>query len=163
MSLHVHIPNGKWLFLCSESRRMKTLISLGYIWNKTSHMCSVADNREKWMFSLVFWRNRYMFREEKKILDHIMLIMCTQIQTQMCVCILFLQFWGSHAELHPAVLTVEDAWRRVLGDHRTVLLITIVSAVIQLVADQWAQAQTIPIGALELALCRVKGQEQTRF
>lgn len=36
----------------------------------------------------------------------------------------------------PAVLTAEDARRRVLGDHRAVLLIAVVPAVIQLVADQ---------------------------
>ncbi len=55
-----------------------------------------------------------------------------------------------------AELTVEDARWRVLGDHRAVLLIAVVPAVIQLVADQRAQTQTIPIGAVELALCTVR-------
>lgn len=37
---------------------------------------------------------------------------------------------------HRAVLTAEDARRGVLGDHGAVLLIAVVPAVIQLVADQ---------------------------
>ncbi len=61
---------------------------------------------------------------------------------------------GTEVEQHPAVLTVEDARWRVLGDHRAVLFIAVVPTVIQLVADQRAQTQTIPIGAVELALCR---------
>lgn len=56
-------------------------------------------------------------------------------------------------------LTVEDARRRVLSDHGAVLLIAVVPAVIQLVADQWTQAQTIPIGAVELALCSQRKQQ----
>lgn len=59
---------------------------------------------------------------------------------------------GTEVEQHPAALTVEDAWWRVLGDHGAVLLIAVVPTVIQLVADQRAQTQTIPIGAVELAL-----------
>lgn len=61
--------------------------------------------------------------------------------------------------LHPVTLTVEDARWRVLGDHGAVLLIAVVPAVIQLVADQRTKAQTIPIGAVELALCSQKKQE----
>lgn len=63
---------------------------------------------------------------------------------------------------HPAALTVEDAWWRVLGDHGAVLLIAVVPTVIQLVADQRAQTQTIPIGAVELALCTAGGREGWR-
>lgn len=59
---------------------------------------------------------------------------------------------GAEVEQHPAALTVEDARWRVLGDHGAVLLIAVVPTVIQLVADQRAQTQTIPIGAVELAL-----------
>lgn len=51
------------------------------------------------------------------------------------------------------VLTVEDARWRVLRHNGAVLLVTVVSAVVQLVTDQRAQAQTVTIGALELALC----------
>ena len=43
---------------------------------------------------------------------------------------------GSEVEQRSAALTVEDARRRVLGDHRAVLLIAVVPTVIQLVADQ---------------------------
>lgn len=39
-----------------------------------------------------------------------------------------------------------------MGDHRAVLLIAVVPTVIQLVADQRAQTQAIPIGAVEFAL-----------
>lgn len=71
---------------------------------------------------------------------------------------------GLELEQLPAALTVEDAWRRVLGDHGAVLLIAVVPTVIQLVADQRAQTQTIPIGAVELALCaaRKKGQVEKK-
>lgn len=70
-------------------------------------------------------------------------------------------------EQHSAALTVEDARWRVLGDHGAVLLIAVVPTVIQLVADQRAQTQTIPIGAVELALCtagegRVGGTRERR-
>lgn len=64
---------------------------------------------------------------------------------------------STEMEQHPEVLTIEDARRRVLGDHRAVFLIAVVPTVIQLVADQRAQTQTIPIGAVELALCAGKG------
>lgn len=59
-------------------------------------------------------------------------------------------------------LTVEDARWRVLGDHRAVLLIAVVPTVIQLVADQRAQTQTIPIGAVELALCVAREKRTSR-
>lgn len=86
-------------------------------------------------------------------------------KTRMCVRINMGHLeWGAEREgaqvgSHPTVLTVKDAWRRVLSDHGAVLLIAVVPAVIQLVADQWAQTQTIPIGAVELALCTVRGRE----
>lgn len=56
-------------------------------------------------------------------------------------------------EQHPAALTVEDSRWRVLGHHGTVFLVAVVPTVIQLVADQRAQTQAIPVGAVELALC----------
>lgn len=50
-----------------------------------------------------------------------------------------------------------------LGDHGAVLLIAVVPAVIQLVADQRTQTQTIPIGAVELALCAAEGEGEETF